>query len=123
MAGGYGLGFVMRLEMKSGLSSSPVFGSEKIHPDLPPDLGTSDYKSGHRNQTEEDRGGGGEGVIVGVGEGGGFRSSEEGVADRQRRKRSPIVGVEAEEGVGGRGGGGGGYVGGMFGSESVCMYM
>ncbi|KAI8546503.1 hypothetical protein RHMOL_Rhmol07G0123300 [Rhododendron molle] len=33
-AGGYSPGFVMRLEMKSGFSSSPVFGSKKTHPDL-----------------------------------------------------------------------------------------
>ncbi|KAF7113171.1 hypothetical protein RHSIM_RhsimUnG0153200 [Rhododendron simsii] len=42
---GYGPGFVMQLEMKFGLSSSSVFGSEKTNPDLLLDLGTSDYKS------------------------------------------------------------------------------
>ncbi|KAI8550439.1 hypothetical protein RHMOL_Rhmol06G0107000 [Rhododendron molle] len=80
-----------------------------------------------RNLTEEDRGGGGEGVIPCrdrrrrrrrrfpiVGEGGRRSSEKKEVADR----RSGSWG-----GGWGKEGGGGGYVGGMFGSESACMYM
>lgn len=32
--GGYGPGYAMRPEMKSGISSSPVIGTEKMHPNL-----------------------------------------------------------------------------------------